>query len=187
MISHLYRLMSAVRQLNHIDKNTTPQSSPLTPVKSRSLRLAAFCCLIVLFASMHLKANEQSHLADETVPITHISHDDSHNGPMNIPRRTIRAIYSMRMLTWPDGRPLTVFVLPDDHPEHQQFCRNTLGILPFQLRRSWDRLIFSGKGRAPIEVRNMAEMKKSVSATPGAIGYITGVQVDESLAIIKIL
>lgn len=85
----------------------------------------------------------------------------------------LRTIYTMRLRQWPDGQGLRVFTLPDNHPAHVRFAEQSLRILPHLLRRSWDRLVFSGTGQAPSEVASEAEMIERVASTPGAIGYVT--------------
>ena len=40
-----------------------------------------------------------------------------------------------------------------------------------RLRKTWDRLVFTGTGQAPIEVNTIEEMRSRVMNTPGAIGY----------------
>ena len=97
-----------------------------------------------------------------------------------------RSIFSMRIRMWPDGTPITVFVLPDDNPNHNDFVRGLLTLLPHQLKRNWDRLVYTGIGQAPIEVANEEEMLERLRNTPGGIGYIeTGTQ-DESLRLISL-
>lgn len=87
-------------------------------------------------------------------------------------RDQLRAIFTMRVRTWPDGEPLRVFVMPDNSDIHSQFCREQLGIYPYILRSAWDRLVYTGTGFAPETVRSENEMKQEVKTTPGAIGYI---------------
>jgi len=84
----------------------------------------------------------------------------------------IRAIFSMRVRRWPDGSPITVMVLRDQNPIHKNFLKSTLQMLPHQLRRHWDRYIYSGIGQGPIVVTNQGEMLEKVRQTDGAIGYI---------------
>jgi hypothetical protein len=103
-----------------------------------------------------------------------------------IERKTLRAAFGMTLQVWPDGRPLTVFVFRDDDVLHQQFCRKVLGILPYTLRRNWDRLLFSGAAQAPIAVDNPQEMLRRVASTPGAIGYIEKESTNESVSIVEI-
>lgn len=88
-------------------------------------------------------------------------------------RNQARLYFTQRMNLWSDGTPVEVFVLPDDHPLHQSFCKHVLGLYPYQLRRVWDRMIFSGTGQAPRSVATEEQMIKGVASTPGAIGYAT--------------
>jgi len=86
--------------------------------------------------------------------------------------RTLRLFFSMRVAEWSDGQNTRVFVLPDDHPAHVTLCRQILKRFPYQLRRDWDRQVFSGTGQAPIEVGSVEEMLQRLAETPGAVGYI---------------
>ena len=86
-------------------------------------------------------------------------------------RDQLRAIFTTRLRAWPDGTPIRVFVMPDDNPLHDQFCREQLGMYPYVLRSVWDRLQFTGTGLVPTEVRSEQEMREKVRSTPGAVGY----------------
>ena len=90
----------------------------------------------------------------------------------NLPINSARSMFGMRQLSWSDGQQVRVFVLPDRHPLHIDFCKEVLNMYPYQLRQSWDRLIYSGMGQAPIEVNSEEEMLMLVARTPGAIGYL---------------
>ena len=93
-----------------------------------------------------------------------------------------RAIFSMRLKTWPDGTPITVYVLSRENPEHHRFVRTQLKLLPHQLQRNWDRMVYTGIGQAPIEVNNFQEMLHSLLSKPGSIGYLpAGMQNEELL------
>lgn len=88
-------------------------------------------------------------------------------------RNELRAIFSMQYTEWEDGTPMTVFVYDELTPLHQNFCKKTLRIFPYQLKKNWERLVYSGTGHAPRKVSNEAEMIHRVATTPGAIGYIS--------------
>lgn len=90
----------------------------------------------------------------------------------NIRKNTLRAIFGMRLQAWSDGTPIVVFILQPKNQFHVHFSKKTLDVFPHQLERSWDRLVFSGTGQAPIIVRNQVDMLEKVARTPGAIGYI---------------
>ncbi|MCP5419667.1 MAG: hypothetical protein H6970_04745 [Gammaproteobacteria bacterium] len=98
----------------------------------------------------------------------------------------LRAIFGMRLRSWPSGKPIQVFVLNETNPVHIQFCKQVLNIFPHQLRSSWDRQVYSGTGQAPREVESMEEMLAQVAATPGAIGYSERSRIDDSVRVLPI-
>ncbi|MEH6357635.1 MAG: hypothetical protein V7745_01500 [Pseudomonadales bacterium] len=101
-------------------------------------------------------------------------------------RSMVRAIFSMRLRRVGNGTQITVFVLPDAHPVHRLFTRKTLSLFPHQLRRSWDRYVYSGIGIAPIEVKTEDEMIDRVAITPGSIGYISREVLNENVRTISV-
>lgn len=90
----------------------------------------------------------------------------------------------MRLRKWEDGSTIKVFVLPDKHPLHVEFSKNILHVFPYQLRNSWDRLVFSGTGEEPIQVATEQQMRARVGSTPGAIGYLSRSMIDETVRVI---
>lgn len=103
-----------------------------------------------------------------------------------ISQNTLRAIFGMRLLQWPDGEPITVFILPPKNPVHENFIKERLGVFPHQLERNWDLLVFSGTGQPPISVRSENEMRKRIAETPGAIGYLLRKNFDESVRLLQV-
>lgn len=99
---------------------------------------------------------------------------------------TLRAIFAMRLTKWPNGRLIRVFVLADDSKAHNTFCKSVLKVLPHQLRRAWDRNVFSGTGEAPFEVKNMREMREFITNTQGAIGYLPENSISQPLKLLPV-
>lgn len=91
-----------------------------------------------------------------------------------LPLPQLRAIFALRVKQWPDGTPIRVFVFDSVNPSelHRRFCRDLLGIYPYQLIKGWQRLTFIGTGSAPETVAGPAAMHAQVRQTPGAIGYL---------------
>ncbi|MBA6263999.1 MAG: hypothetical protein V7780_05245 [Colwellia sp.] len=87
----------------------------------------------------------------------------------------LRRIYSMRQVKWANGVPITIFVLSSTTKIHQQFCKETLRLFPYQLDRIWNKLTFSGMGIAPTIVSSEQELIQAVKSTTGAIGYIENI------------
>lgn len=112
-------------------------------------------------------------------------------GNLNVPDSTLKhptawAIFSMRLRTWSDGSPTAVFVLNDNAPLHAEFTKKILDTFPYQLRRAWDRLVFSGTGQAPTEVESIDEMYRRIISTPGSIGYLPDDRVDARVRVMKV-
>lgn len=101
-------------------------------------------------------------------------------------RPTAWAIFSMRLRTWTDGSSATVFVLSDNAPLHAEFTKKIFETFPYQLRRAWDRLVFSGTGQAPQEVTSIDEMYRKIVSIPGAIGYLPDDRVDNRMRLVKV-
>jgi len=111
-----------------------------------------------------------------------ITHPD--NNASQLSKNSVRSIFAMRTPHWPDGSPIQVFVLDDQTPIHISFCKHLLGMFPYQLRRVWDRQVFSGTGIAPVTVDTEQEMIEKVASTPGAIGYIMPQNMTSSIKVI---
>lgn len=103
-----------------------------------------------------------------------------------VSKSSLRAIFGMRLHSWPDGTAIRVFVMPDDAPLHIAFSKEKLNVFPYQLRAAWDRLVFSGTGQAPETVASPDEMLAKVASTPGAIGYLTKSRMDGRVHVLQI-
>lgn len=114
-----------------------------------------------------------------------ITHNDIQS--KNLSLNQLRSIFSLRARKWPDGTPITVFVLRDENQIHREFLQKTLKMLPHQLRRHWDRYIYSGIGQGPVVVNTQEEMLSKIQSTPGGIGYIEGGVPDEQVHKLSIL
>jgi hypothetical protein len=61
-----------------------------------------------------------------------------------------------------------------------------LSIFPHQLRRAWDRGVYSGIGQAPTTLDSEAEMRAIVASTTGAIGYLPTEMVNANVRVIEV-
>ena len=103
-----------------------------------------------------------------------------------VSRHGLSALFRMKLHKWKDNTPVTVFVLADQASLHRRFCKTILNTFPHQMRRAWDRLVFSGSGQAPIELDSKEEMIKRVSSTLGAVGYLTVNDIKEGIKILQV-
>jgi len=87
-------------------------------------------------------------------------------------RQELLAIFTMRQRNWPDGTPIVVLVQNPKSETHAKFCKDLLNLFPHQLQTIWDRLVYSGSGRAPVEFDTTQALIEKLAATPGGIGYM---------------
>jgi len=104
----------------------------------------------------------------------------------SLSKNEARLLLSMRLNQWPNGQQLRVFVLPDNHPLHERVVKGVLGLYPYQLRRAWDRQLFSGTGQAPVVVSTESELIDRVAKTPGALGYAESGTFDSSVREVEV-
>lgn len=133
-------------------------------MRSSSWLFIAFLSCLALFGANAALSAESA--------IVHPSVSQSVN------EKQLRSIFSMRRREWKDGTAITVFVLPDSDQTHKSFCKNSLSMFPHRLRKTWNRLVFTGTGQAPEEVNSEEEMLQKVGQTPGAIGYLSAEKID---------
>ena len=132
-------------------------------------------CILLLFAVGKAHSNEHYDV---------VIHPSVNQTTVTV--NVLRAIFSMRMTTWPNGLLIKVYVLPDDHALHHDFAKEKLSVFPYQLRSAWDRLVFSGTGQAPIRVSSNEEMLARITNTPGAIGYLETNYVNDEIHVLQI-
>ena len=85
----------------------------------------------------------------------------------------LNQIFAMQIRKWPDGQAIQVFILPSTSTLHRKFVIDRLQIQAHQLDRIWNRMLFTGTGKAPTMVESEDAMLKMIQTTPGAIGYVS--------------
>ncbi len=107
-------------------------------------------------------------------------------GITSLSQNEARLYMTMRINQWPNGVPVRVFVLPDNERLHQRVVKGILGLYPYQLRRAWDRQLFSGTGQAPVTVGSEKELIERVASTPGAVGYADSEALDPAVRTLEV-
>jgi ABC-type phosphate transport system substrate-binding protein len=69
-------------------------------------------------------------------------------------------------------------------PIREEFYKKVLEKEPAQVQAIWSKIIFTGKGKPPKVMKSSAEVKKAVSESFNAIGYIEKSAVDESVKVV---
>lgn len=74
--------------------------------------------------------------------------------------------------------------LPEGSPIRDQFYKKTTDRDQAQIKAVWARIVFTGKGQAPIILQDAAAVKKAVISDPKAIGYIDKAAVDGTVKVV---
>ena len=103
-----------------------------------------------------------------------------------VSRVYLRSVFGMRTRTWPDNEPVRVFVLQDNHPSHEMFTKTILKTFPYNLRKIWDRRVFSGTGQYPTQVNSTREMYELVATVKNAIGYLPADEIGDDVKVLEL-
>lgn len=137
-------------------------------------KLLVNCLLAGIIATAYSPvADAVNIIVNQTVPVAPYSLIDT------------RAIFTMQQRFWPDGEPIKVFVFSDNNAVHKDFAKNNLNMFPHQLRRVWDRMVFSGTGSAPVQLDSEQEMINKIADTPYSIGYLSGRPNNEKIRVFE--
>jgi len=74
--------------------------------------------------------------------------------------------------------------LPESSVAREIFYKKATGRNAAQVRAVWARLIFTGRGKLPTELRDAAAVKKAVATDPHVVGYIDKADVDDTVKIV---
>jgi ABC-type phosphate transport system substrate-binding protein len=93
-------------------------------------------------------------------------------------------IFLGKMKKLADGTQITVIEHKDGDPVKDEFYDKVVGKTTSQLKAYWAKLVFTGEGVPPKEYGGDKAILDHVSATPGAIGYVSDGSVDKSVKVL---
>lgn len=76
---------------------------------------------------------------------------------------------------------LQLLDLPEGNATRDIFYKKAADKAAPQVKATWSRIVFAGKGTAPKETADAAAVKKAVAADPKKVGYIDKAAVDGSV------
>lgn len=119
--------------------------------------------LFVVFALAMLPASVQAGVAVIAHPSAKVD---------TLTENDVRQLFMGRMTALPDGSSATLLDLDEAVPVRAVFLRDVMGKTEQQMRSYWTRLIFTGKAQPPKVMGSATDVLRTVSSTPGYIGYI---------------
>lgn len=77
--------------------------------------------------------------------------------------------------------------LPEGNAVRDTFYKKATERDAAQVKSTWSRIVFAGKGTAPREVPDAGAVKKAVAADPKLVGYVEKSSVDASVKAVLVL
>ena len=130
---------------------------------------------ITLFATLLFSS---SVMAEQMVVIV-----NPKNEAKSITKERITSYYLGEEKSWIGGLPVRLLDLPADNAERATFTKEVLGKSIQQLKDVWSQNALSGKASPPKELASDADVKKAVSESKAAIGYIKASSVDDTVKV----
>ena len=98
-------------------------------------------------------------------------------------RHEVRQLY-MDNATRFDGHPVTVLDMPEGSQEREAFYQSATGKSASQLKSYWARMIFTGQGMPPRQVKSARDMVQKLKYDPRAVGYVQEADMQEGLSVL---
>lgn len=109
------------------------------------------------------------------------------NPAASLSANQVSALFLGTATTFPDGGAVILADQPESASIRGDFYQKATGRSIAQVKATWARLTFTGKGTPPKELKTDAEVKAFVAADPKAIGYVDAGAVDGSVkAVLKL-
>jgi ABC-type phosphate transport system substrate-binding protein len=109
------------------------------------------------------------------------------NPATSLTTEQVAALYLGNATTFPSGGPVALADQPEAAGIRGNFYQKATGRSAAQVRATWARITFTGKGTPPKELKSEADVKAFVAADPKAIGYVDASALDGSVkAVLKL-
>jgi ABC-type phosphate transport system substrate-binding protein len=109
------------------------------------------------------------------------------NPAASLSTEQVAALFLGNSNTFPDGGTVALADLPESADVRGKFYEKATGRSVAQVKATWARITFTGKGTPPKELKSEADVKAFVASDPKAIGYVDASAVDGSVkAVLKL-
>lgn len=103
-----------------------------------------------------------------------------------IPRLHLVDLFMGRTSRFPDGAPAVPVDQRPGSADRAAFSSAFLGRSEAQVKAHWAKIIFTGRGRPPVEAASGEAVRTMVAADPQAIGYLDRKLIDASVRVVRV-
>jgi ABC-type phosphate transport system substrate-binding protein len=97
---------------------------------------------------------------------------------------TLKALFLGKKTSWDTAGGRVVLAVIKTGPVADDFLKGAVDMTSSSFNNYWRRLAMTGGGTAPRSFEKEEDLRKFVSETPGAIGFVDSANVDASVAVI---
>ena len=97
----------------------------------------------------------------------------------------LKAVFLGKKVAWDGAGRVTLAILKGG-PVAEDFLKGAVEMSVSAFNNHWRRLSMTGGGTAPKSFEKDEELRKFVSETPGAIGFVDSASVDASVAVLTL-
>jgi ABC-type phosphate transport system substrate-binding protein len=108
---------------------------------------------------------------------------NANNPTASLTTEQVAALYLGNATTFPDGGGVTLADQSESATARNDFYQKATGRSAAQVKATWARITFTGKGTPPKELKSDADVRAFVASNPKAIGYIDSSAVDGSVKV----
>jgi ABC-type phosphate transport system substrate-binding protein len=106
---------------------------------------------------------------------------------IGLSKEKLADIYLGRKNSYSDGTSIDPVDQSEDSAIRNKFYQSVVGMSNSEVNRYWSRLRFSGKGTPPRIITGDQAVRDWVASHPGAIGYIDGKYLNNSVKVVLII
>jgi ABC-type phosphate transport system substrate-binding protein len=99
----------------------------------------------------------------------------------------LKLIYNGGKRKFDDGQTIQPASLEPENPVREEFFSRALHVAEESYRLYWLRMIFTGKGKPPVELKTEEEVVSFVTARKGGIAYIDSAKVSVDVKVLKVV
>lgn len=96
----------------------------------------------------------------------------------------VSLIFLGKQTKFPSGAKAQPVDLSEGAPARDEFYTKVTGKTAAQVKATWSKIVFTGKGQPPKALASSDDVKKFVAANPDAIGYIETAAVDGRVKVV---
>jgi hypothetical protein len=104
-----------------------------------------------------------------------------------ISRLHLADLYLGRTTRFPNGTPAVPIDQRAGSAVRAAFSTTYLGRSEAQIKAHWSRIVFTGRGRPPLEASNDDAMRDLIAGDPRAIGYIDPRRLNSKVRVVRVL